>query len=122
MFSSGTKYLEASSRRLSPSKSNSSSFSSPALVTLTVFLDFDVLEIGFPSGPSSFSRTSRGSVATEVVNDCLRPDPFGLREEDNKDVEESLEWIDREDDRGLKPGLCAAEAGPKWLGLRGLGL
>jgi hypothetical protein len=35
--------------------------------------------------------------------DCLSPDPLGLREA-SKDVEDSLEWRERDDDRGLKPG------------------
>jgi hypothetical protein len=70
----------------------------------------------FPSGPNRFSRTSRGSGRRF---DCLSPEPFGLREEANKDVVDSLEARERDEERGLKPGLWGAEEGARWLGLRG---
>lgn len=56
------------------------------------------------------------------MTDCLSPEPLGLRDEASSDVVESFESIESEEDRGLKPGRCAADAGPKWLGLRGPGL
>jgi hypothetical protein len=56
-----------------------------------------------------------------TVTDSLRPEPLGLREEVRSDVEESLELRESDEVRVLKPGRCAAEAGPKWLNLRGAG-
>jgi hypothetical protein len=46
---------------------------------------------------------------------------LGRRDEANKDVVESFEFREREEARGLKPGLCAAAADPRWLGLRAAG-
>lgn len=34
---------------------------------------------------------------------------------------ESLEARERDDERGLKEGLCGAEVGPRWLGRREAG-
>jgi hypothetical protein len=46
---------------------------------------------------------------------------LGLFEDESKEVVESFETRDKEDDRGLKLGLWAAEVGARWLGLRGAG-
>lgn len=111
------------SRRLRPSKSNSNSSSSPdTFVPLTTTSGAPVSETFFSSLPNSFSNTLNGFGASRTASDCFNPDPFGLRDEASSEVVESLECTEREDDRGLKPGLCAADAGPKWLVvLRGAG-
>jgi len=95
----------ASSRKLRPSKSSSKSLSSLALFAPFIPGAFEELVDPLPSDPRSFSSTSNGSAVSGTVVDCLRPDPLGLREEANKDVVDSLEANEREDDRGLKPGL-----------------
>ncbi|CAG8960951.1 hypothetical protein HYFRA_00002490 [Hymenoscyphus fraxineus] len=65
-------------------------------------------------------RTLRGSGTSTMVAVRLRFDPLGRRE-DSRDVVESLESKDKEDDRVLKPGLCKAEGGPRLLCRRGAG-
>lgn len=82
---------------------------------------FDSWATPFPSEPRSFSSTANGSGASGTVADFFNPDPFGLRDDANNDVVESLEFMESEDERGLKPGLWTADAGPRWLGLLGAG-
>lgn len=63
--------------------------------------------------PSSFCNTFKGSGASGIVVEFLSAEPFGLLAEDSKDVVDSLETRDREEDRGLKAGLCAAVLGAR---------
>jgi hypothetical protein len=53
--------------------------------------------------------------------DCFNEDPFCFREVDNREVVESLEAKEREEDRGLKAGLWEPGVGPKLLVLLGAG-
>jgi hypothetical protein len=69
--------------------------------------------------PISLRSTLVGSGASPAVTDCFKADPLTRFEEASKDVVESFDTRDNEDDRGLKPGLCAADEGARWLGLRG---
>lgn len=56
-----------------------------------------------------------------VAVDCFNEDPFCFREAESKDVVDSLEAKDNEDDRGLKGGLWGTDVGARLLVLLGAG-
>jgi hypothetical protein len=58
--------------------------------------------------PNSLPRTLKGSGTSTGVVDCLRFELFGFREDDNRDVVESFESRDKEDDLGLNAGRLPA--------------
>lgn len=65
------------------------------------------------STPSSFCKMLKGSGASGIVVEFFSAEPFGFLAEDSKDVVDSLDTRDKEEDRGLKPGLCAAVLGAR---------
>lgn len=102
--------------RLKPPKSHSLSSSSCPIgggvpfVALWPFPEGD-----FKSSPlyNSFPKTSKGSGTFGGAAACLRFEPLGLRVDESKEVLESLETNDREDDLGLKGGLPPAGDGKR---------
>ena len=63
----------------------------------------------------SFSNTSRESGTVSTVDDCFRPDPLGLRVDDNSDEVLSLETSDKVDPLGECPGRCEVTYGLRLL-------
>jgi hypothetical protein len=107
----------ASSFNDRPPKSASKSISSWLMVCCFVA---ESLSVENPA--SNVSNTSRESGPVSMVEVCLRLEPFGLRDEDRRDEEESLETRDSEEPRGETPPRWDVTYGLKELEvLRGSG-